>query len=293
MVQPNQLEGTSLKADRLSLPRFKGHRTTIEQTIREIPDGAATVGRVVSTARIIISAEEKLRGRLRSGIRVAVATTFLGISGLISLGANVTMAFAKKVSPETTRVKRTKNHLKVKFYRHSGRLYDRVKSHHTSLTLGHEANHLHGIASWYGGKFNHRKTASGNRFNTRAMTAAHRTLPFGTKVCVTNLQNHKSCVVEITDRGPYAYNRVIDLSYAAAERLDMTYAGTAEVKLEVLGTQSLFQDIASASSDGEDLAPSKEGPVFDRIPSFPSRTLDSMLNAPASTLMLAEQDADR
>jgi rare lipoprotein A len=285
MVQPNQLPETDLRTS----SRPKGRRGVIEQTLHEIPDA------VVSTARIIISAEEKLRGRLRSVLRVVVATLFLGISSLISLGANVTMAFAKKVSPETTRVKRVKSHLKGKFYHHSGRLCassamrNRVKSHHTLSTAKHGADHLYGIASWYGRQFNHRKTASGNRFNTHAMTAAHRTLPFGTKVCVTNLQNHKSCVVEITDRGPYAYNRVIDLSYAAAERLGMADAGTAEVELQILGTESAFQDIALGYSDGQVPSSSKEDAVFDRIPVFPNRVLDSTLSTP----MLAEQNADR
>ena len=78
-----------------------------------------------------------------------------------------------------------------------------------------------GMASWYGKKFHGKKTASGERFNMYELTAAHRTLPFGTKVKVTNLENNKSVVVRINDRGPHVKGRIIDLSYAAAKKIDM------------------------------------------------------------------------
>lgn len=93
-----------------------------------------------------------------------------------------------------------------------------------------------GIASWYGSVFNGRKTASGETFNMYDMTACHPTLPFGSVVRVVNLRNRKSVVVRITDRGDLGSNngRIIDLSYAAAEKLQMTQAGLARVSLEVL-----------------------------------------------------------
>lgn len=93
---------------------------------------------------------------------------------------------------------------------------------------------INGIASWYGPGFNGRKTASGEIFNTSQMTAAHKTLPFGTSVRVTNLQNGRSVVVRINDRGPYHGSRVIDLSHAAAVKIAMIQDGTAQVKIEVL-----------------------------------------------------------
>lgn len=93
---------------------------------------------------------------------------------------------------------------------------------------------LHGIASWYGTVFNGRLTASGERFNMYAMTACHPTLPFGSKVRVVNQTNHKSVVVKITDRGFLYDGRVIDLSYAAAQKLDMAEAGLAPVTIQVL-----------------------------------------------------------
>jgi len=93
---------------------------------------------------------------------------------------------------------------------------------------------LHGIASWYGGVFNGRNTASGERFNMHSMTACHPSLPFGTVVRVVNLENKQSVVVRITDRSDLVAGRVIDLSYGAAEKLAMTKVGLASVKLEVL-----------------------------------------------------------
>jgi rare lipoprotein A len=94
---------------------------------------------------------------------------------------------------------------------------------------------LRGIASWYGGVFNGRKTASGERYDMYAMTACHPTLPFGSVVRVVNLQNKRSVVVRITDRGDLVEEgRIIDLSYGAAQRLAMLKPGLAKVKLEVL-----------------------------------------------------------
>jgi len=91
-----------------------------------------------------------------------------------------------------------------------------------------------GLASWYGGKFHGRLTSSGEVFDTNEMTAAHRELPFGTMVKVTNLDNGRSAVVKINDRGPFVEGRVIDLSRAAAETLDMLASGVARVSLEIV-----------------------------------------------------------
>lgn len=92
-----------------------------------------------------------------------------------------------------------------------------------------------GRASYYGKKFHGRKTANGERFNMWAMTAAHKTIPFGTKVRVTNLDNGKSIDVRINDYGPFRKGRIIDLSRGAAAKIDMIKSGTARVKVEVLG----------------------------------------------------------
>ena len=92
-----------------------------------------------------------------------------------------------------------------------------------------------GSASFYADSFHGEKTASGARYDKDALTAAHRKLPFGTKVKVTYLKTGKSVVVEINDRGPYAKGRIIDLSTAAARRIGMIKRGHGKVKLEVLG----------------------------------------------------------
>ncbi len=93
---------------------------------------------------------------------------------------------------------------------------------------------LEGIASWYAGKFQGRLTANGETFDTNQFTAAHRELPFNTIVRVRNMNNGRTVVVRINDRGPFVDDRVIDLSRAAAEQLDMATAGLAPVRLEIL-----------------------------------------------------------
>lgn len=99
----------------------------------------------------------------------------------------------------------------------------------------HWSDKIHGLASWYGGVFNGRRTASGEIYNMYAMTACHPSLPFGSIVRVVNRTNHRSVVVRITDRGDLVEEgRVIDLSYGAAQRLGMTWNGLAHVDLEVL-----------------------------------------------------------
>lgn len=89
-----------------------------------------------------------------------------------------------------------------------------------------------GIASYYGDGFHGKKTANGEIFNKNDLTAAHRTLPFNTKVKVTNLSNGKSVTVRINDRGPYAKGRIIDLSEEAGRRIGLDVTGTAKVKLK-------------------------------------------------------------
>ena len=89
-----------------------------------------------------------------------------------------------------------------------------------------------GEASWYGPGFHGKKTASGEIYDQRDMTAAHRKLPLGTEVVVTNLENGRKVEVEINDRGPYANGRIIDLSRAAGKKLGIISDGTAEVRIE-------------------------------------------------------------
>jgi len=91
-----------------------------------------------------------------------------------------------------------------------------------------------GVASYYSDVFQGRKTASGKLYDRNELTAAHKTLAFGTKVKITDLKNDKSVVVTITDRGPQSKKRMIDLSYAAAKKIGLINAGISKVKLEVI-----------------------------------------------------------
>jgi len=109
-----------------------------------------------------------------------------------------------------------------------GKLSQQEKESNTSKPLHKEI----GEASWYGPGFHGQETANGETFNQNKMTAAHPTLPMGTKAKVTNLENGKKVEVTINDRGPYADNRVIDLSHAAAKKIDMVGDGKTKVKIE-------------------------------------------------------------
>lgn len=94
-----------------------------------------------------------------------------------------------------------------------------------------------GVASWYGPSFHGRKTASGERYNQNALTAAHKKLPLGSHVTVVNLDTGKKVNVEINDRGPYAAGRKIDLSKEAARRLGILDDGTSKVRIEATAQQ--------------------------------------------------------
>jgi rare lipoprotein A len=93
---------------------------------------------------------------------------------------------------------------------------------------------LEGVASYYAEDFHGKLTSNGETYDMNGLTAAHRTFPFGTKVRVTNLENGKSVIVRINDRGPFKEGRIIDLSRGAAEQIDLIPTGTTRVKLEVL-----------------------------------------------------------
>ena len=93
-----------------------------------------------------------------------------------------------------------------------------------------------GLASWYGAPYHNRRGSNGEIYDMHAMTAAHRTLPLGSVVRVTNLKTHSAAIVRITDRGPFVEGRILDLSQAAAKKVDVWLAGTAMVRLEVLQT---------------------------------------------------------
>lgn len=96
---------------------------------------------------------------------------------------------------------------------------------------------LRGTASWYGIPFHGRKTANGEIYDMNGLTCAHRTLPFGTVLFVTNLGNNRTVTVRVTDRGPFISGRIVDLSRGAASALGMLDTGTAQVSLKVVGNE--------------------------------------------------------
>jgi rare lipoprotein A len=99
-----------------------------------------------------------------------------------------------------------------------------------------------GVASWYGPKFHGRATASGERYDMNGLTAAHRTLPFGTLLEVHNLTTGQRVRVRVNDRGPFAHGRIVDLSYAAARQIGLVGPGTARVEIRVLAPEVAPED---------------------------------------------------
>lgn len=129
-----------------------------------------------------------------------------------------------------------KLHPTQRAYEVNGQRYQPIPSAHGYVEKG--------IASWYGKQFHGRKTSNGETYDMYAMTAAHKTLPMNVHLKVTNLDNGRSTVVRVNDRGPFVRSRIIDLSYSAANELGVVEPGTANVHIEALG----YQDKTPAGS---------------------------------------------
>jgi rare lipoprotein A len=144
------------------------------------------------------------------------------LAGLILVGCTAAPRFATKSPPSAPP---------------SGNKTEAQKPEETTPsrnTTGKVLLTLEGIASYYADEYHGRQTSNGETYNMNDLTAAHRTFPFGTMVRVTNLENKRSVVVRINDRGPFVEGRIIDLSLGAAKELDIVGSGTARVRLEVL-----------------------------------------------------------
>jgi rare lipoprotein A len=129
-----------------------------------------------------------------------------------------------------------------------------------------------GVASWYGPGFHGKRTANGEIYDMHAMTAAHKLLPLGTIVRVTNKNNGRSLVLRINDRGPFVDNRVIDLSRAAAAKLDVLAKGTAPVRITAMDDASRAS--SAAAKDGgrpPKLNAGRDGRIFVQVGSFPQQ----------------------
>jgi rare lipoprotein A len=121
-----------------------------------------------------------------------------------------------------------------------------------------------GIASWYGPRFHGKKTASGEIYDMYAMTAAHNTLPIPSYARVTNLENQRSVIVRINDRGPFHGDRVMDLSYAAAKKLDIKDAGTGNVEIKAIAPEQALAQL-------QNTAKNQEKSVYLQVGSFDNR----------------------
>ncbi|SUT87788.1 rare lipoprotein A [Actinobacillus ureae] len=174
-------------------------------------------------------------------MRLSKMVTLL-LAGFLTFGSLNSVAATKHAKPSAV-----KKYLIAKTAKKSVKqtvLTAKARAHKASLVKKKSLKELHkntarshyqsGIASYYADKFNGRRTANGEKFSNSAMTAAHKTLPFGTLVEVTNMRNGRSVVVRVNDRGPYVHARVVDLSKAAARQLGMHHSGIARVKLAVL-----------------------------------------------------------
>ena len=153
-----------------------------------------------------------------------------------------------------------------------------------------------GIASWYGTKFHGRSTSSGEVYNMHAMTAAHKTLPIPVYVHVKNLDNGRSLVVRVNDRGPFVSGRIIDLSYAAAKKLGVDGPGTANVEISTVGPgQSLPTSVVRTIPLSKDLQP--DIPLFIQMGSFSSHVnasnlVKNLLDANESTAQISRLQTD-
>ena len=153
-----------------------------------------------------------------------------------------------------------------------------------------------GIASWYGTKFHGRPTSSGEVYNMHAMTAAHKTLPIPVYVHVKNLDNGRSMVVRVNDRGPFVSGRIIDLSYAAAKKLGVDGPGTANVEIRTVGSrQALPTSVVRSIPLSKDLRP--DIPLFVQMGSFSSHInasnlVKNLLEANESTATISHLQTD-
>ena len=152
-----------------------------------------------------------------------------------------------------------------------------------------------GIASWYGPDFHAKKTSNGEIYNMYAMTAAHKTLPMNTVVRVDNLDNGRSTIVRINDRGPFVAGRIIDLSNKAAHEIDMVRKGTARVKVTVLGYNGLIDDKNAPSVNSIEQKPEVEKieVVEDDVVATNINTNIGMVSAPITTSKSSSKDSSK
>jgi rare lipoprotein A len=147
-----------------------------------------------------------------------------------------------------------------------------------------------GIASWYGKDFHNKKTANGEKYDMNTLTAAHRTLPLPSIVRVTNLENGRSLVLRVNDRGPYAKNRIIDISKRGAQLLGYQMQGTAKVKVEIMAKESKDLKAALLGQKVEDVKVAAQ-PVI-QVPSAGQNKTLTLYNANKADRITTSHGAD-
>ncbi len=174
-------------------------------------------------------------------MRVIILVFFVFSASLISSCSRIELAshFGKKMIGSDVQSKGT--------YKVGSPYKIKGKKYYPSVDHGYDKV---GVASWYGPNFHGKKTANGEIFNQNALTAAHKTLPLPSIVRVTNLQNGKSLILRVNDRGPYAHGRLIDVSKRAAELLGFKRQGTVKVRVQILEAES--RKIAAIAKNGGD-----------------------------------------
>ena len=241
----------------ISIRTGKDPVTSTTSTATSVLSSSLLTRRRTSFARLLHHPTLHLRAALRLLGRRRFLTTAL-LAGTATVAAAVSVTASNHYeTPETplaappvalthvptatqalASVGANKKHNRFVEALHLNRLGDELSGLHPIRTIEHPlqalGNPLRGLATWYGSVLHGHKTASGEAFDENELTAAHKTLPLGTVVRVTDLRSRRSVVVRINDRGTLAPGRIIDLSSAAAEQLGILRAGTAPVKLEVL-----------------------------------------------------------
>lgn len=218
---------------------------------------------------------------------IRILTLCFGVSALLLLNACAEAELASHVVKNVPPQSKTQGNFKVgNPYKVAGKWYKPTESYTYEES---------GIASWYGAEFHGKSTANGEKFDKHELTAAHRTLQLPSLVRVTNLENGRSLIVRVNDRGPFSKGRIIDVSSKAADLLGFKNNGTARVKVQVLAQES--RDIADAARRGEDTAGievamnerARSGRLTPPVPATPSSYEPaSVTPAPVGTVEVAD-----
>lgn len=166
-------------------------------------------------------------------------------------------------------------------HRYANRPYIALGKTYTPITVVGNFKE-HGIASWYGKKFNGERTSSGEIYDMYAMTAAHPTLPLPSYARVTNLANQKSVIVRVNDRGPFMNDRIIDLSYTAAHKLGIIGDGSAEVEVESLNPNVIVKAIATSTVRSQPLPSSAPAPAAPAVAVIAPAAASAVVAAPVA-----------